>query len=262
MPRLIFLFTILSFFVSCQTKPSQAEVNLTTDELIYNVLNEVVKQEKSFIDIPNEVNQLLDSMQKHVEFHPDEDVRIRTKSFAILLSELIIGDEQRHPENSAALGLLMMQLIDVINTWYLYAPQTENNLMTMTQNIIRTNGEHHDYFMDIDVICYSDTQMVVIYFPEYATGWPQIGFKSGTERALLFPNKNIINAQERTDTTSLAVMYDERLIDAMLTNDVMYIGYIADDDQAIDDKERFHTCTLGLKKFHQQYNGYLKTSKE
>lgn len=127
----------------------------------------------------------------------------------------------------------------------------------MMITVPRLDDEFHDHItgIEIDVNIIPDGNRVVIFFPEDAVAWPVVSFGSNSN---VFPVENIIAAYERTDSTNMVVVYDESLVDAMLSNEWMSIGYL-DDNEDKEDTERFQSGALLLSKFQQQYNEFLSS---
>lgn len=263
MKKLLFVIPMLIVFASCQHKAAEAGKEtasaLSSDSCMLHAIQAIGDPNLDLMDIKDEISQLIDTMQVHAEFNPDEDIRIGAKSLATLLAQRILAEEENHPGNEAALDSLFMRLTDVTNTWYLFTPPQESDLHPMMmQAVIRQDDELRNHITQIDVNIIPEGNRVVIFFPEDAVAWPIISFSNDGNNSEAFPLEDIVDAYERTDSTNMVVVYDQKLIDAMLSNQWMFIGYL-DDNEHKKDVERFQRCALLLTKFQQQYNAFLSS---
>lgn len=106
---------MLIMFASCQHKSVGTQDTATAlplDSCMLCVIQAIGDLNQNLVDIKGEINQLIDTMQKHAEFHPDAKIRIGARSFAATLSQRILMEEENHQENMATLDSLFMRLID------------------------------------------------------------------------------------------------------------------------------------------------------
>lgn len=249
--------TLISCSKSTVTKNSEFT---NSDSLMIHVLRAVIDSTQSYLDIKPELFALIDTMQYHTEFCPDDNIRIGAKSFALTLGELMMDTTLNTPEElQFYLDSVLLKIANVKDTWYIDTPMPEENpeLKIMVQHILRPEN-NINYITDIEVYILGEQQRVVISFPEDALANPTIMFGIESEDFQLdtisFHEDDALALEERTDSTNMTVIFDDRLIDAMLTHPFMFIGYINDDESTTEIEYRFKDCMMLLNKFQEQYN--------
>jgi len=261
-PKTIILFLFAIMAAGCaKTAKTQSTENVQvgdSDSTILHVLHAIVDTTQSYLDIKPELFALIDTMQAHAESYPDDYVRLGAKSFAIDLTQLMMDTTLNSLEELRFfLDSVLLRLTDIQSTWYVESSAKGDipEWRTMTQYILRREDDKN-YITEINVHLLPDKKGVVVYFPEDAISCPSIMFsKEGVQDidTISFHYEDALVFKERTDSANMAVVFDEDLLDAMLSHDAMFIGYLNDDTCSDDMEDRFSSCMLLLDKFQKQY---------
>lgn len=259
-PIFLFLFAIMA--AGCaKTAKTQSTENAqvaNSDSTMLYVLRAVVDPTQSYLDIKPELFALIDTMQAHVESYPDDYVRLGAKSLAIDLTQLMMDTTLNSQEELRFfLDSVLLRLTDIQSTWYVESSAKGEipEWKMMTQYVLRREDDKN-YITEINVHLLPDKKSVVVYFPEDAISCPMILFsKEGVQDidTIRFRQEDALAFEERTDSTNMAVVFDENLLEAMLSHDAMFIGYLNNDIHSDDMKDRFSDCMLLLYKFKEQY---------
>lgn len=260
----VFFIIVLSIgLYSCSNEHKADDENsIQSDNLLEYVIHTIEDSTQSYLNIKPELFELIDSMQLYVESNPNGKVRFAAKSFALTLSRLMMDTTLNSPEElQFFMDSVMLKLDDVIQTWYVEtsAPNEESQQKTMVQYAIRLEN-NHNYVTEIDVHILSELKQVALYFPYDAVANPTIMF--GNEYfeldTISFHQNDALDFVERTDSTHVSVLFNESLLDAMLSHSVMFVGYINDKEETDEITERFSDCSILLDKFHEQYKALQK----
>lgn len=264
-PIILFLFALVSMGCA-KTAKTQSEENVQVadpDSTVLHILHAIVDTTQSYLDIKPELFALIDMMQAHVESYPDGDIRVGAKSLAMILSQLMLDEDLNSQEElQFFMDSVLLRLTDIQSTWYVESSAKGEipEWKTMTQYVLRMNYDKN-YITEINVHLLPDKKCVVVYFPEDAVSCPTIVFsKEGVQDmdTISFRQEDALAFEERTDSTNMVVVFDENLLNAMLSHDVMFIGYLNDDIHSDDLEDRFCSCMLILDKFQEQYGELQK----
>ena len=259
-PLLIFLCIGLCFCANGHNEKSRKSVQ--SDNSFDHVLYTIKDTTQSYLDIKPELFSLIDSMQLYVDFCPKGKVRFAAKSIAMTLSQLMLDTTLNSPEElNFFMDSVLPKLDNVLQTWYVEAsaPNEELQWKTMVQYAIRLENSHN-YVTEVDVHILPDIKRVALYFPHDAVANPSIMF--GNDRweldTISFHINDALDFVERTDSTNMAILFDETLLEAMLSHYVMFVGYINDHEETNEITERFSDCAILLYKFQEQYSELQK----
>lgn len=235
----------------------------SSDSLTVNVLYAIMDTSQSYLGKKSELFALIDTMQYRSEFSPDDNIRINAKNLAQNLEWLMLDTTLNTSEELQFFcDSVLLKTTDVKSTWYIEMslPGEDPQWATMVQHILR-HEDNINYITEIDVHIFKDKQRAVIYFPEDAVANPTIMFGKEYEDFQLdtisFNEDDAIALEVRTDTTNMTAVFDERLINAMLTHPYMLIGYTNDEESATEVEERFRSCMVLLNKFQEQYKSIV-----
>lgn len=267
MKKLIFAISTALLLVSC-SKPVQTETTITSDSLMIHVLQAIIDTNRSCVDVQDEFFMLLDTMQEHVEFYPDEDIRIGAKSFAMDLGSLFMEDGICSPDEvQFFLDSLILRLSDIQSTWYRFpydvSKKGKEAVLMLSQNIVFRYGEDNEnHVISLDLYSLPDgKESMVITLPEEAQSFQSIMFNGEDMRqidtSLYFDYKKAIHVLPETEENNESIFFGSDLIEAMLSHDGMFVGYIGD-EETDEILERYHDAHLMLDKFHEQYNSLEK----
>lgn len=258
MKKVFFIIVLCIGLCSCSDghkadneNPMQSDISL---EYIIQTIEDTTQ---SYLDMKPELFALIDSMQLYAESNPNGKVRFAAKSFALTLSQLMMDTTLNSPEElQFFIDSVMPKLDDIIQTWYVEtsASTEEPRRKTMVQYAIRQEN-NHNYVTEIDVHIFPEWKQVALYFPYDAIANPSIMF--GNEYfeldTISFHQDDALAFEGRTDSTTMSVLFDESLLDAMLSHSVMFVGYINDKEETGKMTERFSDCSILLSKFQEQY---------
>lgn len=260
----IFVIFLCIGLCSCTNGHNAEEENTSSaDSTVLHVLHAIVDTTQSYLDIKPELFALIDTMQTHVESYPDDYVRLGAKSLAIDLTQLMMDTTLNSQEElQFFMDSVLLRLTDIQSTWYVESSAKGEvpEWKTMTQYVLRRKDDKN-YITEINVHLLPDKKGIVVYFPEDAVSCPTIVFsKEGVQDmdTISFRQEDALAFEERTDSTNMVVAFDENLLNAMLSHDVMFIGYLNDDIHSDDLEDRFCSCMLILDKFQEQYGELQK----
>lgn len=259
------VFLILSsalVIVSCN-KPVATEQTVTADSLFICVLQSIFDSTRSCVEAKDEFIMFFDTMQSHVQSHPDYEIRVGAKSLAMELAGIMLESDLCSPEEVQFFcEELLARYVNIQSTWYLndYAVEDlgKKKVLLLTQDIVfRYGEENRNYVITMDLYSLSGGQeMMVITLPEEAQSLASIVFHNedmtDIDDSIRFDYTNAIQVWQRTEENLEMIFFGNDLIDAMLSHHGMYIAYIGN-EETDDIYERYHDCHLMLDKFHEQY---------
>ena len=101
MKKLLFILPLLAL-VACGNKQVNAkEIPTSTDSLMVDVMRAVVDTNRSYLEIKDELDRFLDSLEYHVTTIPDEDIRESARYYAVYLQRLLMSEELNTKEELA-----------------------------------------------------------------------------------------------------------------------------------------------------------------
>ncbi len=236
---------------------------MSSDSLAVNVIYALIEPNQSYMENKTELFALIDTLQYRSEFSPNDHIRIGAKSFAQALEQLMMDTTLNTPEELQFFyDSVLLRTADVKSTWYIERSLPEENPQwaTMVQHILRYE-DNINYMTEMEVHIFKGKQRAVIYFPKDAVANPTIIFGRGSNDfqldTICFQKDDVLALKERTDTTNMAAIFDERLIYAMLIHPYMIVGYVNDNESATEVEERFRSCMVLLNKFQEQYKSLV-----
>lgn len=257
------LFLSLAFGV-CEAKTvAEEEQELShEDSLLYNVLRAIGDSTYSCIDYKDSFYELLDTMQAHVESHPDEDIRIGAKSLALdLVGICLYGDFLSPEEQRFFIDSLVLRFSDVMSTWYSPYNASEKELdwriPLLSQCVVFHDNDQDDAkFIYFDMYLTPEhKEVMIVTLPQDAEQLASIMFMDDDtdfDKAKVFNISDAEKVLEKTAEDGLSIFFGKDFIDAMLSNSGMFISYVGEEDgETLED--RFHSAHLLLTKFHEQY---------
>lgn len=266
MKKLLFIFSFALTFSACSNKPVSTENQVMShyDSLLYNVFRAIGDSTYSCLDYKDDFYELLDTMQSHVESHPDEDVRIGAKSLSLELVGLCVyGDFLTSEEQTFFYDSLVLRFADVMSTWYspLNFPNREpdwHKEPVLSQCIVfhSKDTSNTNQFIYLDMYNTPDNEeLMVVTLPKEAEQFASIMFTKDDikdfDRTSTFHLEDARIMLEKTEEDGLTMVFGKDLIDAMLSHMGMFIGYLGEEGGTLED--RYHDAHLLLTKFHEQY---------
>lgn len=255
-PLLILPISLLLTFTSC-TKPviSSKQENITDSTLIH-VLHATLDSTRTIMEVKDDIFQLIDTMQYHVEYHPDINIRIGAKSLASTLLQLMMDETINTPEEATfTIDTLLMPFTNVITTWYYDTTALETLGYSCLNQAVIKYEEYDDanHISILDVILSPEKESLALTLPDDPVVFVAIAFSNGIDdiNGASFGREDALEIQSE-ESISEKVYFGQDMVDAMLSHDVMYIAY-TETDSAKTKNENFHSCMVLLDKFHQQY---------
>ena len=255
-PLLILPIALLLTFTSC-TKPviSSKQENITDSTLIH-VLHATLDSTRTIMEVKDDIFQLIDTMQYHVEYHPDINIRIGAKSLASTLLQLMMDETINTPEEATfTIDTLLMPFTNVITTWYYDTTALETLGYSCLNQAVIKYEEYDDanHISILDVILSPEKESLALTLPDDPVVFVAIAFSNGIDdiNGASFGREDALEIQSE-ESISEKVYFGQDMVDAMLSHDVMYIAY-TETDSAKTKNENFHSCMVLLDKFQQQY---------
>lgn len=262
MKRTLSFIAAALMMASCGNRTSQNSEGLPLDSLTYHVITTIADSNRTCLEVKDEMYALIDSLQERVESWTDEEIRIGAKSFALDLCDVLMNEEFCSPEETRFfLDSLAARLSSVLSTWYCptyVKEEIDDPLSTpvMTQDVVfrdKWEGVEHVICLDYyDTPDYGET--VIITLPADADYLATImfnndGFDNISE--LTYSQEDALHVLEHEEG-GLSLLFGRDLLEAMLTNDGMFIGYIG--KELNEEREcLFYDCHLILSRFQEQF---------
>ena len=259
------LFFILPFvaLVACTRPVENNNRSLPADTLLAHIMHAIIDPELSCLDFEDEFYMFIDTMQKHVETIPNEQLRIGVKSMAMDLSSMFLfGDFCTPEEETFFYENLMNRLMEVQETWYTYPgfstdDTTRFDYPALTQHILLRYGENNmNHVIGMDVYFLPDGRDgLILTLPAEAAYLMNIAFHDASleniDSTAMFTMFDALDMSQIEDGKTM-MAFDQDLIEAMLSHEGMFISYIGNEETE-NYQDRFHPCHLMLTKFHEQY---------
>lgn len=105
----------------------------------------------------------------------------------------------------------------------------------------------------LDVVLSPENDFLTLTLPDDPVVFVAIAFSKGIDdiNGASFGREDALEIQSE-ESISEKVYFGQKMVDAMLSHDVMYIAY-TETDPAKTKNENFHSCMVLLDKFQQQY---------
>jgi len=257
----LFLFAIcIATLITGCTEPQTNNYSETTsmDSLVSQVMRALVDTNTCVFDYKDEFNVLLDTMAYHAQYHPNENIRIGAKSYAMLLSALCMDKESNLSSDKIQFFLdsMVLRLTHIQNVWYYDSPDDSKDYPVLSQNVLKMEDDGKNHITSIEVRFCPSGNVVTVTYPFDAVSQPMIHFAgedvTDIDTACVFDESNATSFEERSESGYLTITFDQSLIDAMLSHQAMYIGYLSDDETKVP-IERFRSSMLLLWDFQKQY---------
>ena len=253
---LILLIALLLTFTSCTKPVTSSEQENITDSTLIRVLHATLDSTRTIMEAKDEILQLIDTMQCHVEHHPDINIRIGAKSLAGTLLQLMMDETINTPEEvTFTIDTLLMPFTNVITTWYYDTTALETLGYSCLNQAVIKYEEYDDanHISILDVILSPEKESLALTLPDDPVVFVAIAFSKGIDdiNGASFGREDALEIQSE-ESISEKVYFGQEMVDAMLSHDVMYIAY-TETDPAKTKNENFHSCMVLLDKFQQQY---------
>ena len=261
------LFFILPFFalIACSkqpTVPKQADVDL--DSVVHVVLRAIIDSNFSCLDCQDAFYMLIDTLQDHAEYSPDENIRIGAKNMAQdMCGWFLFGDYCTPEEVQFFIDSLALRLSDVTNTWYRPAISPNEISDWAHEPLLNQFILFSDRVGDRkQIICLNlhrtpdGEEVMAITLPQDAEYLASVVFHGEDMRdidtSLHFTINEALFTKEKTENSGQLIVFGEDFIQAMLAHDGLYITYIGN-EESDNIEDRWHDAHLLLPKFHEQY---------
>lgn len=255
-PLLILPVALLLTITSCTKQVTSSEQDNITDSTLTQIFHATLDSTRTIMEVKDEILQLIDTMQCHVEHHPDINIRIGAKSLASTLLQLVMDETINTPEEvTFTIDTLLMPFTNVITTWYYDTTALETLGYSCLNQAIIKYEEYDDanHISILDVILSPEKESLVLTLPDDPVVFVAIAFSNGIDdiNGASFGREDALEIQSE-ESISEKVYFGQEMIDAMLSHEVMYIAY-TETDPTKTKSENFHSCMLLLDKFQQQY---------
>jgi len=261
MKRILFAILATAILVGCSKPQSENKTSTITDSLVLNVMRALIDSNSNVLNIQQDFNILVDTMLFHVQYHPDENIRVGAKSYAMFLSALCMDEEVNLSSEKVQFFLdsMVLKLSYVQSTWYYATPEKDSITRPMlVQHVVKRESDEKNHITVLEVTVDSNDNRIVITLPDDAVSQPYIAFGGDNLNELdtiSFCETDAIGILPRDNEGNYTICFDQRVIDEMMRHDVMYIGYMSDCAEIPED-ERYCSSMLLLNKFHEQYLYY------
>lgn len=255
-PLLILPITLLLTFTSCTKPVASSEQDNITDSTLTHIFHATLDSTRTIMEVKDDILQLIDTMQCHVEHYPDINIRIGAKSLAGTLLQLMMDETINTPEEvTFTIDTLLMPFTNVITTWYYDTTALETLGYSCLNQAVIKYEEYDDanHISILDVILSPEKEFLALTLPDDPVVFVAIAFSKGIDgiNGASFGREDALEIQSE-ESISEKVYFGQEMVDAMLSHDVMYIAY-TETDPAKTKNENFHSCMVLLDKFQQQY---------
>lgn len=253
---MFFFIVLLLTFTSCTKQVTSSEQDNITDSTLTQIFHATLDSTRTIMEVKGDILQLIDTMQCHVEHHPDINIRIGAKSLAGTLLQLMMDETINTPEEvTFTIDTLLMPLTNVITTWYYDTTALETLGYSCLNQAVIKYEEYDDanHVSILDVVLSPENDFLTLTLPDDSVVFVAIAFSNGIDdiNGASFGREDALDMQTG-EHTSEKVYFGQEMIDAMLSHDVMYIAY-TETNPAKTKNENFHSCMVLLDKFQQQY---------
>ena len=255
---LYFLFVLLSLS-SCNKTISTNEANIPSDSLMLTVMQSIMDTNRSYLDVKEELFMFIDTMQSHVEFHPNSEIRIGAKSFADLLAQLLLEPEFNTPEEMQfTIDSVIEPITDVRSTWYYQA--YDDGSHSLSQHILKYNEQTNaNDIVHLEVVADEKGELLIVSMPNKNYHFTSIAFSGDSIfeiDTIGFYRDDAKYIDILEDDSTEYVIFGSDCIEQMLSHQAIFIGYI-DEDESKPLDERYQSCMHLLYKFQEQYGQYI-----
>ncbi len=255
-PLLTLPITLLFALTFCTKPVASSEQDGITDSTLIHVLQATLDSTRTIMEAKDKILQLIDTMQYHVEHHPNINIRIGAKSMAGNLLQLMMDETINTPEEvTFTINTLLMPLTYVITTWYHDTTALETLGYSCLNQAVIKYEEYDDanHVSILDVVLSPENDFLTLTLPDDPVVFVAIAFSKGIDNinGASFGREDALEIQSE-ESISEKVYFGQDMVDAMLSHDVMYIAY-TETDPAKTKNENFHSCMVLLDKFQQQY---------
>ena len=262
-PLLILPVALLLTATSCTKQVASSEQDNITDSTLSHIFHATLDSTRTIMEVKGDILQLIDTMQYHVEYHPDINIRIGAKSLASTLLQLMMDETINTPEEvTFTIDTLLMPFTNVITTWYYDTTALETLGYSCLNQAVIKYEEYDDanHISILDVVLSPENDFLTLTLPNDPVVFIAIAFSNGIDNinGATFSREDALDIQTG-EHTSEKVYFGQEMIDAMLSHDVMYIAY-TETDPTKTKSENFHSCMLLLDKFQQQYKSVKSKS--
>ena len=256
MKKYIVILLIAIIATSCTKPVASSEQKNITDSTLIHVLQATLDSTRTIMEAKDEILQLIDTMQYHVEHHPNINIRIGAKSMAGNLLQLMMDETINTPEEvTFTINTLLMPLTYVITTWYHDTAALDTFGYSCLNQAVVKYEEYDDanHVSILDVILHPEKEFLALTLPDDPVVFVAIAFSKdvGSIDGASFGREDALEI-ESEEYTSEKVYFGQEVIDAMLSHECMFIAY-TETDPTKTKNENFHSCMVLLNKFQQQY---------
>ena len=255
-PLLILPVALLLMVTSCTKPITSSEQDNITDSTLAHIFHATLDSTRTIMEVKDDILQLIDTMQCHVEHHPDINIRIGAKSLAGTLLQVMMDETINTSEEvTFTIDTLLMPLTNVITTWYYDTTALETLGYSCLNQAVIKYEEYDDanHVSILDVVLSPENDFLTLALPDDPVVFVAIAFSNGIDdiNGATFSREDALDIQTG-EHTSEKVYFGQEMVDAMLSHDVMYIAY-TETDPSKTKNEKFHSCMVLLDKFQQQY---------
>lgn len=255
MKKYLFLFFALCGLCSCNKSVTSDSVNIPSDSLLLTVMQSIIDTNQSYLDLKDELFMFIDTMQSHVEFHPNPEIRVGAKSFADLLAELLLAPEFNTPEEMRfTIDSVIMPITDVRSTWYYQV--YEDGKRSLSQHILKYNEQTNaSDIVQLEVLADEDSELLIVVMPDDRYQFISLAFSGDSIfeiDSIGFYREDAKEISYFEDDGTEYVIFGSECIEQMLSHQAIFIGYI-DVDESKTLEERYQSSMHLLYKFQEQY---------
>lgn len=255
-------FVILLLFLgvcSCSKTVTGELATTPSDSLMLTVMQSIMDTNHSYLDVKEELFMFIDTMQSHVEFHPDSKIRIGAKSFADLLAQLLLEPEFNTPEEMQfTIDSVIEPITDVRSTWYYQA--YDDGSHSLSQHILKYNEQTNaNDIVHLEVVADEKGELLIVSMPNKNYHFTSIAFSGDSIfeiDTIGFYRDDAKYIDILEDDSTEYVIFGSDCIEQMLSHQAIFIGYI-DEDESKPLDERYQSCMHLLYKFKEQYAKHI-----
>lgn len=265
MKKLIFILVLLpACLLSCH-KPVAAESNpIPSDLLLQHVMKALLDSNRSVLEVKDELLMLLDTMQQHAMYHPQEEIRVEAKSLAFVLGDLTLHDEScTQEERRFYRDTLSLRIADIQGVWYrtpkeqLAIGDSNALVSTLSTDYLLYDEDMTSHILRLMYYGHKDDESMAIALPDDAVGIATIMFSDQLDGTLIdgvkFNQDNCLRLINKADAGYSGMVFGKDLIKAMKQHLWMFVVYIGSDEtKTIDD--RIYQYQILLNYFQEAYN--------
>jgi hypothetical protein len=206
--------------------------NMPSDSLMLTVMQSIMDTSRSYLEVKEELFMFIDTMQSHVEFHPNSEIRVGAKSFADLIAQLLLAPEFNTPEEMRfTIDSVIEPITDVRSTWYYQS--YEDGSHSLSQHILKYNEQTNaNDIVHLEVVADEKGELLIVSMPNKNYHFTSIAFSGDSIfeiDTIGFYRDDAKYIDILEDDSTEYVIFGSDCIEQMLSHQAIFIGYIDED---------------------------------